>query len=776
MNHLKKMFLNSDKKVLYSFLTSYILLFSIPILVIFILYQFVTTELLNDAKNQMKQTMATSAEQLKLVMDEKVKRSQVMAYNAWQIDEMSYFLRNDKLINVNDTFNIFKISRQLNSFLTSNTFADDITVRLNSKNICIGVDGTNTDEEVYKKYFAKSDGALSFEKWKLLMRQFTAGKLIRAGNSDVTYFLQSMPVATRGESNLGMILIKFSNKSVSKILDAQQMVDDTRLYVVDDKTGNVIASNSSSRNQSLPDFTYSGESGYLAENGIIISYIQSEHIPITYICAVSENVLKHQIDRIRRICIIVMLICIIVGCVLIYYFTIRNYNPIKQLLLMVKGENSLVTNMLDPYSEIKILLLEAADEKTANANRNNQLAEKCRRQKFISALTDRHSSMEVILDYAKECGLKVMDESYCLIKMKYTDCGSFFEKHISEDELNWQPEIVCENIFTQIIGEKFEQKCFSYNGDLLFIVRLEDKNMQLFNGFIKEMLTKAQHYIRENYEMDSYVVLSDIHQGFDSIKIALSEVDKTLEYLVLVGNKDFERHSNLTSIKYRNKFNHVMIKEEALMLGYVKAGDFARAKELFNNIVEKYFYDNVGTPQVLKFRLYALISNILSAINYIDVPNVGLLIDKVNERNKLLNCTNVVEFQSQLNLFFDELEDFCKNADSQNENIFKNKVIEIVNSEYANPDLNVSMIAVMLNRNLDYVSRTFKKVANIGLLDYIHDTRISAAKELMQKRQNLTVQQISSIVGYISCESFIRVFKRKEGVTPGRYNATLEQK
>ncbi|MDL2233919.1 helix-turn-helix transcriptional regulator, partial [Ruminococcaceae bacterium OttesenSCG-928-L11] len=104
--------------------------------------------------------------------------------------------------------------------------------------------------------------------------------------------------------------------------------------------------------------------------------------------------------------------------------------------------------------------------------------------------------------------------------------------------------------------------------------------------------------------------------------------------------------------------------------------------------------------------------------------------------------------------------------------LFKEEVIRIVRENYMNYDLNVSFIADALNKNLDYVSRTFKKTTKIGLLDYIHLTRIARAKELLTEKRNMTVLQISSIVGYLNCDSFIRTFKQKEGMTPGKYRET----
>ena len=100
---------------------------------------------------------------------------------------------------------------------------------------------------------------------------------------------------------------------------------------------------------------------------------------------------------------------------------------------------------------------------------------------------------------------------------------------------------------------------------------------------------------------------------------------------------------------------------------------------------------------------------------------------------------------------------------------FVKKVCGIVDENYANTELSVTAIAELLGKNLDYVSRIFKKTTGEGLLDYIQKVRIEKAKQIFQDNPSLTLQQVAGQVGYVSCESFARVFKKKEGLTPGKY-------
>lgn len=99
----------------------------------------------------------------------------------------------------------------------------------------------------------------------------------------------------------------------------------------------------------------------------------------------------------------------------------------------------------------------------------------------------------------------------------------------------------------------------------------------------------------------------------------------------------------------------------------------------------------------------------------------------------------------------------------------KRQVMDIIHQDYTNPDLNVTEIAVRLGRNPDALSRAFRVTTHIGILEYIHYVRIRAAKELLITPGEMTIKQISRICGYGNIDSFMRIFKRVEGTTPGKF-------
>ncbi|CAM4176103.1 helix-turn-helix domain-containing protein [Paenibacillus alkaliterrae] len=99
-----------------------------------------------------------------------------------------------------------------------------------------------------------------------------------------------------------------------------------------------------------------------------------------------------------------------------------------------------------------------------------------------------------------------------------------------------------------------------------------------------------------------------------------------------------------------------------------------------------------------------------------------------------------------------------------------NFVMKIMEYVHANFDKEISLGGIAEQMGLDaaYVSRCFKQEVGITFIEYLLTLRIKHAKYLLSK-PDLTVGEIGEAVGYVNVNSFIRIFKKHEGVTPGQY-------
>jgi len=92
--------------------------------------------------------------------------------------------------------------------------------------------------------------------------------------------------------------------------------------------------------------------------------------------------------------------------------------------------------------------------------------------------------------------------------------------------------------------------------------------------------------------------------------------------------------------------------------------------------------------------------------------------------------------------------------------------------EHLHEDINLDLVADKLNITPGYLSSSFKEKTGTNFSDYLNDLRIRRAKEHLANLE-LRIQDVAGLVGYHNVNSFIRMFKRYAGVTPGEYRKRI---
>ncbi len=91
------------------------------------------------------------------------------------------------------------------------------------------------------------------------------------------------------------------------------------------------------------------------------------------------------------------------------------------------------------------------------------------------------------------------------------------------------------------------------------------------------------------------------------------------------------------------------------------------------------------------------------------------------------------------------------------------------------PHTSIQDIAEHFGFNASYLGQTFKKSTGSTLIKALIEVRISKASQLL-KTTSLSVDVISEMVGYEDNTHFIRMFKKKVGITPLQYRKLFMQK
>lgn len=118
--------------------------------------------------------------------------------------------------------------------------------------------------------------------------------------------------------------------------------------------------------------------------------------------------------------------------------------------------------------------------------------------------------------------------------------------------------------------------------------------------------------------------------------------------------------------------------------------------------------------------------------------------------------------------------DDCQEITPEQANALLGKIISLTNDTkiISNPDLSLKTIADMAGSNTKYVSFVINKTYNKNFRTFINEKRIREACKMLADQEhygNMTIQTIYEEVGYTNAVSFIRAFKKVNGMTPAMY-------
>ncbi len=177
--------------------------------------------------------------------------------------------------------------------------------------------------------------------------------------------------------------------------------------------------------------------------------------------------------------------------------------------------------------------------------------------------------------------------------------------------------------------------------------------------------------------------------------------------------------------------------------------------------------------------------NIRKQINFFELHL--LCIEIINCAVKLLNRTlHTVPGELALSDIYKKLEcegspEICKTIcinfllesmkyikqNKREEDYIINYILDYVDNHYAD-DIYLNLFAEKLKLTGAYISSYFKEKMNVNLSDYVNNYRIKKAVELSANPQNKN-KDIAVMVGLPNINTFIRLFKKYTGYTPGEY-------
>jgi AraC-type DNA-binding domain-containing proteins len=227
--------------------------------------------------------------------------------------------------------------------------------------------------------------------------------------------------------------------------------------------------------------------------------------------------------------------------------------------------------------------------------------------------------------------------------------------------------------------------------------------------------------------------------------------------------------------KSETSYYYYPIEVEQSLINNIKIGDIDKSYKIVDEIFEINFSNNTLSNLQSKCLLYNLVGTVIKIIDKLKPGYAYTFLENDNPLERLIDCESVELFKIEIKCVLANLCKYVQYFRNGNVSALRDRIIRFVEKNYSDPNLGVSLIADEFNISIAYLSKFFKSQTGICLLDYINKIRVEKAKMLINEYE-INIKDVAEKNGFYNCNSFIRIFKKYESITPGQYKKLYKSK
>ncbi len=270
------------------------------------------------------------------------------------------------------------------------------------------------------------------------------------------------------------------------------------------------------------------------------------------------------------------------------------------------------------------------------------------------------------------------------------------------------------------------------------------------------------------------VAVSDHNYSMESIYSAY------VQAITLLMRRNYEHKSTVLFYdadeerKQREVIHNFFSEEEELQLAV--SLEQRNRRHIMNLITGKLRQDNrrytylevkQAVKQINNDMLHYAI-RLTDAQSMIDLENMS---DYVEQELEHLNIDSLLEKEED---FVESILQLGMSEDTESVQNVVEQIKRYAEEHYAE-NLSLSGLAQKYGVDKSYLSRCFKQTTGKNLIPYITQLRMEKGKELIQKN-DLSLTEISYLIGYDDYTYFNRTFRKMEGMSPREYRNRFENR
>lgn len=452
--------------------------------------------------------------------------------------------------------------------------------------------------------------------------------------------------------------------------------------------------------------------------------------------------------------VLLEIICVVISIVAAFLYAYLSGSKWKGLL------HSIIDRLTKTWGitksgENEIGVIERGIDELAKKSRKREYEERrnvntIKRQVMLNILTGMYSENDLAL---LECFYeKMIGIGLTIAVLRINDIHRVMSK--ADGYTAKDIDTIFVNILTELIDEAYTGYVLTVDERVYCIIGADNPDKDK----LKKLFEKAKTEIKRYFGISFQVIISGSVKDCEQLSGVVNNIENVMQ-VISIGD----------DIVFYDEINHGAMEDfkniREKLKNHLSNSDKEEAYSLFEcwltNLIMNGGTLNEACTSFILCMSY-VIENIDGAERYSDI------LDPVKN---IMPCKSMTTFKDNVSLYFDKIVDIAvtKKVGGVDELVCK-----YVDANYRDTELGVAGIGNALGFHSVYLSRVFREKRGITILEYITYVRMEKAKELLRET-NDAVSGIAAATGYVSINTFNRIFKKTTGVSPSIYRKNTQE-
>ncbi|NHN29596.1 helix-turn-helix domain-containing protein [Paenibacillus agricola] len=690
--------------------------------------------------------------------------------NFIQEPEVGFFL-NGRYMNDELRFNHFRVlnDRFKTLIFANNNISSFYLYSLESKSLLTGTsfsDEANFYDMSWKDAFTSMKG---YQQWLDTRKIVEINSGLQLDKNVIT-LIRSYPLIGMQQFRKGAIIVNIEESTISNLI---QDVDKQRVgnTLVINEQGMIISSQNKaqlfqhiSSMESAPALGQLAGSGYAAHQtnsgSYTTFYLTSRYNGWKYVSIIPNPEMNRPLEITRNLLLTVAIGMFVLAIVIVFAVSNYTFRPLELFF------RSFTEKKLGHHGDLTYMEKFFKQIISDNESLQKQMHESLPALKWrliMSLLMGDKTNYSRMQPYFDTLGISLYPVQYVVLVIeldRIQDIATPRDVYLFTYAISNVAEELVDGVCKGVTVELTD-------GRVAVIMSFEAEDAQGNQLQALQVADLVKNYVAGHFKQTVTIGMGRPHLQLEGIQASYQESLNALKYKLIMGDNIVVSIEDIAGNNHNDKFYRISGMSEAVV-GLIQDTDKVKLGMQLEKMFDEIRSTNVP-PETIKQICIQLIMKSIKVISDKGMEIKEFLDPKENIYNRIDACANVDEIKSYISAFLNQLivrTEEKRLIKGSNDTI--KQVQEYLELHYMDSDLSLNLLASEFGLSVPYLSKLFKETTETNFIDCLIQIRMEKSKELLMDPKR-KINTIAESVGYNSTHSYIRIFKKYTGQTPGEF-------